>query len=232
MIGHKRNPHILKRLLAIMLMLALLPGAVLAESEQPPTPIPDSIRKDALEAAQKLYRLPEATTDEEGDMRFQCFTSSYECYKPMEERLNYYRCAFMLDWFVPNETWSRRPSHLTVSHLEIPGQKPEVSRVEFFYPVWDSFRDTDFPESTDEARKAAAREWARNYVLLPEEDLQGEWTRGLTDETWDHRQIVQYTLMTPDWEISLWLYPNSMRYRSAVFYSRKWFNETPKTYTT
>ena len=92
--------------------------------------------------------------------------------------------------------------------------------------------DTDFPESTDEARKAAAREWARNYVLLPEEDLQGEWTRGLTDETWDHRQIVQYTLMTPDWEISLWLYPNSMRYRSAVFYSRKWFNETPKTYTT
>ena len=53
MIGHKRNPHILKRLLAMMLMLALLPGAVLAESEQPPEPIPDSIRKDALEAAQK-----------------------------------------------------------------------------------------------------------------------------------------------------------------------------------
>ena len=196
MIGHKRNPHILKRLLAMMLMLALLPGAVLAESEQ--AHIPDSLRKDALETAQKLYRLPEATRD----------------------------------WFIPNETWSRRPSHMSVSQLQIPGENPEVSRVELFYPYWESFRDTDFPESTDEARKAVAREWAQNYVLLPEEDLQGEWTRGLTDETWDHRQIVQYTLMTPDWEISLWLYPNSMRYYEAVFYSRKWYNEAPKNYTT
>ena len=230
MIGHKRNPHILKRLLAMMLMLALLPGAVLAESEQ--AHIPDSLRNDALETAQKLYRLPEATRDEEGDMRYHFFPGACGYYKSTEERLNYYGCAFMLDWFIPNETWSRRPSHMSVSQLQIPGENPEVSRVELFYPYWESFRDTDFPESTDEARKAVAREWAQNYVLLPEEDLQGEWTRGLTDETWDHRQIVQYTLMTPDWEISLWLYPNSMRYYEAVFYSRKWYNEAPKNYTT
>ena len=229
MIGHKQKTRSLKHLLAVMLALVLLPCSVSADEEQ--TAVPDSLRKEALCTMQKMYRLPEAEPDEENNRSFLVYPGGREFYKPMEENPRYYGCGFFLDFFVPNETWSRRPSYLTASLLELPGKSPEVSRLELFYPRWDSFNDEEFPESSDEARLAVARDWAQKYVLLPEEDLREEWTVGLTGENWQHDQLAQYNLLTPDWEISLWLYPNSMRYYKAVFYSRKWYTEEPKVST-
>ena len=187
---------------------------------------PKDIKADGLNVLSKIIRLPK-TSFEGNCSRTELNLGNHDLYITDSDKLTKYESCLYLDFSMSGEV-SKAPSTLDMYHLQTPGAAPELACISLFYPYYESFADKDYPESTEKAQIAAAQEWARNNLLLANEDLREEWTVQTTYADWNENKLVQLVLNTPDWEINLWMYANSLDLYECRIYSRKWYDPGQK----
>ena len=187
---------------------------------------PQDIKADGLNVLSKLIRLPEISFAENCS-RTELNLGNHDLYLTDSDKLTKYESSFFLKSSMSGDV-GKTPSTLDMYHLQVPGAAPELACISLFYPYSGSFADKDYPETTEETRIAAAQKWARDNLLLPETDLREDWTVQTTDTDWDGNEQVQLVLNTPDWEINLWMYANSLEMYECRIYSRKWYDPGQK----
>ena len=187
---------------------------------------PEKMKADALKALSKIIRLPEISS-EENCSRSELNLKGHDIYITDSDKLTKYESSFFLRHSMDGEV-SKTPSTLDLYHLQTPGAAPELACIALFYPYSGSFKDKNYPESTENDQIAAAQKWALDNLLLPKKDFQKPWTVQKTDTDRNGNARVQLVLNTPDWEINLWMYANSLELYECRIYSRKWYESGQK----
>ncbi len=186
----------------------------------------EEIKVDGLQTLSKMIRLPQIS-NEEGCSRTELNLGNHDLYISDSDKLIKYESSFFLKNRM-NGSVSKTPSTLEMYHLQVPGAQPELACIALFYPYSGSFKDNDYPESTEKAQIAAAQKWAQDNLLLPDADLQQEWIVQTIDTDMNGNKKVQLVMNTPDWEIDLWMYANSLELYQCRIYSRKWYDPGQK----
>ncbi len=187
---------------------------------------PEEIKADGLKAIGSIILLPQISNEEDCS-RTELNLGNHDLYITDSDKLTKYESSFFLRNSMSGSV-SQTPSTLDMYHLQVPGAAPELACIALSYSCSGSFKDKDYPESTEKARIAAAENWARDNLLLPEADFRKEWTVQGTHTTLDGNNLVQLVLNTPDWEINLWMYANSLELYECRIYSRKWYDPGQK----
>lgn len=183
---------------------------------------PEDMRADGLNTLSKIIRIPEISKVT-GSALTELDLSHNDLYFTDSAKLIRYDNECLLKHSMTSDSVSDIPSFLYMYHLQTPGSAPELGCIELFYPYYVGFSDQDYPTVTSDEQIRAAQQWAQDNLLLPKEDLPDNWFIRTTHTDPGGNSLIQLVLETPDWEINLWMYPNSMKISECRIYSLKWY---------
>lgn len=197
---------------------------------------PEALKEDALKTVAGLIRIPEVKdADEPTSREFRKveFKDSgngpyNELYKKGADGMYKYDTSFFMGSIRTDDSM---PWYMTIHQLQEAGSKPEVGCVELNYTRSEDSSENVSAAGDKNAQIAAARKWAKQNLLFDSRYL-NNWTIGATDTSDDgNNNKIQLVMLTPDWEINLWMNENTLEIDQCRIYSRKWYmEETTKWY--